>query len=109
MRLHGNKISALKSEETLLEAEAAPKLIGNFLGVFSRRVSSHFLELFREMRLVVIVFVQIVLEQVEGTSLRPLPIKPLKPKDSGQDLRRKAHVLLEEQIQIAPGITGSLF
>ena len=66
----------------LSEGEAAPKFVRDFGKELSRRVAGHFREFFAEMRLIVIMFVKVIFEQVERLPGGAFSVEPLKAKDS---------------------------
>src|SRR5262249_49068453 len=97
-----------KKGNYLLTEMRRRELVANLTGKFSRRIARHFSELFDEMRLIIIVFVEVALQRVEGLAPGPPAVKFLKAKDASKDFRWQAYVLLEELIQIAPGVTSLL-
>src|SRR5262245_20412756 len=68
-------------------------------------MSSHSVKLTREVRLIVIMIVELRLQEIERHAGGPFPGKALEPKGLAQNLRRQADVLLKESIQISPGIS----
>ncbi|HJZ73041.1 MAG TPA: hypothetical protein VKE51_14950 [Vicinamibacterales bacterium] len=69
-------------------------------------MSGHPLELLREVRLVVVVVVQVCLQQVERYACRPFAMEALEPEDLRENLRRQANMPLKHAVEIAPRIAG---
>src|SRR5262249_10761301 len=69
-------------------------------------MARHSLKLAREVRLVVIVIVELRLQEIERYARSPFAVEALEPEDLGKNLRRQADVLVEESIQISPRVAG---
>src|SRR4029453_7352497 len=74
----GERVDQSSTRWSQLSHEAASKLIGHLADEPLRRVSRHFAEFPREVRLVVIMIVEFCLEQIKRQSFRPFAVEPLE-------------------------------
>jgi hypothetical protein len=89
------------------DREASTEFVGNSDSILPGRIAGHPLEFFDEVGLVIVVVIEVLFQNVIWQPSRPFPVERLKSKDPSQDLRRQAHVSLEEQVQVSPRVAGS--
>ena len=91
------------------EGEPPSKLIGNFGREALWGETRHPLKFLREVGLVIIIVVELLFKLVIWPPLGPFAVEFLKAEDTRHDLWGQTHVILEQDFQIAAGVTSPSF